>query len=91
MMQNPTAEFMFTVTQSVWVFVFALVALLTSGGVAAFVALLRQHKRSLEMAYNALPLSWQDVIRMAVLDAKAVTDLADDATDKKIDEDTPSV
>jgi len=88
-MQNPNTEFLLTVTQSVWIFVFAIVALLTSGGVAAFVALLRQHKRSLEMAYNALPPAWQTVIRQAVLDAKSVADLADDVTDNKIDNDTP--
>ncbi len=88
-MQNPNAEFMLTVTQGMWVFVFALVALLTSGGVAAFVALLRQHKRSLEMAYNALPPAWQEIIRQAVLDAKSVADLADDLTDKKSDDSAP--
>jgi len=90
-MQNPNTEFLLTVTQSVWIFVFAIVALLTSGGVAAFVALLRQHKRSLEMAYNALPPTWQNVIRQTVLDAKSVAELADDVTDKKIDDDTPAM
>lgn len=62
------------------VLVIALLALLTGGGVAAFVQLGRQNKANLELAYKALPPDWQAFIRELVTSAHSVADLADEVT-----------
>ncbi|RMG08977.1 MAG: hypothetical protein D6735_01195 [Acidobacteria bacterium] len=78
-------EMVQNIVNAALVLVFAAFALVTTGGVAAFFAILRANKRSLELAYQALPPEAAQVIRQIALALKQVGDLVDDVTDGEPD------
>lgn len=67
------------------VLIVAVVALAGAGGVAAVVMIARQHKRSLEMAFESLPVAWQATIRDLIVAIGGVYDFVEDLTDGEDD------
>jgi uncharacterized membrane protein len=68
------------------VIIVALIGVVGAGGVTAFIMVMRQNKRSLEMAYNALPVEWQATIRDLVLKTGTIYDFVEDITDGDVEE-----
>jgi hypothetical protein len=84
-MEGMDVQAIATIVSAAVILVFAAFGLVTAGGIAAFLAILRANKRALELAYQALPAEAAAVIRQIALALKEVGDLAADVTDGKLD------
>lgn len=84
-MESMDVQAVMTIVSAAVVLIFAAFGLVTAGGVAAFLAILRSNKRALELAYQALPPEAASVIREIAKALKEIGDLADDLTDGRLD------
>lgn len=84
-METLSIEAISAIVSAAVVLIFAAFGLVTAGGIAAFLAILRSNKRALELAYQALPPEAASVIREIAKALKEIGDLADDLTDGRLD------
>ena len=85
-MESIDVQALSAIVSAAVVLVFAAFTLVTVGGFAAFLAILRANKRALELAYQALPPEAAKVVREIARALKEVADLADDITDGTVTE-----
>lgn len=75
------SELLAQMNNSLIILVIALILMMVIGFALVLFDKNRTHKTQLEYGYNALPPTWQGLLRALVLKAKDATDYLDDATD----------